>query len=76
MRRFGKVSYQMIARAMQDAHGNQPLSGTAEVMWRCTCAQLGGMLAHDSQYFRFERFIAACKPGADVAAVLRSEPGA
>ena len=76
MRRFGKVSYQMIARAIQQAHGDQPLSGTAEVMWQGTCAQLGGMLANDSQYFRFERFMATCKPGADVASVLRAESGA
>jgi hypothetical protein len=74
MRRFGKASYQMLAKAMQNAHGDQPLSGTAEVMWQCTCAQLGGMLAHDSQYFQFERFIAACKPGADVTALVSTGP--
>lgn len=74
MRRFGKVSYQIIAKTMQEAHGTDPLSGTAELMWKNTVMRLTAMLQNDSEYFQDERFYAACQPGADVTALLPRGP--
>lgn len=63
MRRFGRRSYQQIAKAMFRAKGESPLSGTALAMWNTTVLALGQMLAADSHHFSYPRFLAACETG-------------
>jgi hypothetical protein len=74
MRRFGKSSYQLLALAMQTAHGTEQISGTAETMWKDTIMHLARMLKNDSPYFQIERFTIACQPGAPVSELLRGGP--
>jgi hypothetical protein len=74
MRRFGRTAYQVLAQTMQEAHGTEPLSGTAELMWTNTVLRLAATLENDSSYFQPERFITACQPGANTAQAPELHP--
>lgn len=69
MARFSKGHFEAIAETMQLAY---PVKSEAyyirENQWRGTCEHLADLFAADSPKFNRARFIAACRPGANVKA--------